>query len=294
MSTQQEIRNRIATVQSTRKITSAMKMVAASRLRKVQNQIIHRRQYAGVLKQVLDEVITAPDEQARNVYVAPRSVKDVIVISIGSNRGLCGHYNTFLIKHTLREVQKQKDAGNRVRVMPIGKKPAAFFEKHEIGLLAGNHDIPEKVSYETAAAFAEHIMELYLKEHCGRILLVYNRFHNAVVHTLTTEQVLPVKPDEMTTQTGNNQHYRDPSVIMEPTPDEVVDYLTGQFIAHNVYRILLDASASEHGSRMTAMHEATDNADELIRSLTLTYNKVRQASVTREIMDVMGGVGGGN
>lgn len=212
----------------------------------------------------------------------------MLIIAIGSDKGLCGTYNSLLIKRTLQEIYAQQDSGNKVSLLPFGKKPANFFHKRGFNILPDIDPHFDKVSYEFAVQFADLVAEKYLKGNFERVLIVYNRFKNAVVHELTTEQLLPVSEEDLMTVADDDERIDDP-VILEPQPEEVIDYMTRQYINYNVYRILLDASASEHGSRMTAMHKATDNADELLKSLTLSYNKARQASVTRELLDIVGG-----
>ncbi len=285
-----EIRTRIASVRSTRKITSAMKMVAASRLRRVQNHIVHLRQYSLILKEILNDVMHHVPPSGHSVYMQERDTKDVLVISIGSNKGLCGTYNAFLIKHTLKELYALREEGYEVKLMVIGKKIERFFAKREFEQISPDHDILEKPDYETASRFAGQIMDLYLRENLSRVVIVYNRFKNAVVHELTTEQVLPVSGELMVVDEETDYEFADEfPLILEPTRAEAVEYMTRQYIYYNHFRILLEASASENGSRMTAMHTATDNADEMLKSLTLSYNKARQASVTRELLDIVGG-----
>ncbi len=286
-----EIRTRIASVRSTRKITSAMKMVAASKLRRVQNYILYLRDYSLFLKKILDEVMEHVPLSGQSVFTKDRAPGGgVLIISMGSNKGLCGTYNAFLIKHTLKEIYSAQEQGQRVKLMVIGKKPERFFAKKDIEMISYDHNTIDNVSYESAAQFARDVMDLFLKENLSRVVMVYNRFKNAVVHQLTSEQVLPVPKEEMyLTEEHKLDILYDEPVILEPSTEEVVDYMTRQYIAYNFYRLLLDASASEHGSRMTAMHKATDNADEMIRALTLSYHKARQASVTKELMDIVGG-----
>ena len=285
-----EIRTRLSSVQSTKKITSAMKMVAASRLRKVQNYIVYLRDYSKLVKIVLEDVMEHVPSSAYSVFSKERINNDTLLICIGSNKGLCGTYNAFLIKHSLREIYRLQEEGARVSVMPVGRKIHQFFTKREFNLFDPEDDYIEKVDYNNAKSLANQVMKLYLAENFARVVIVYNRFRNAVVHELTTEQVLPVPIEEIDQDVDNSDVYpEDLSAILEPEREEVVEYMTRKFIYYNFYRIMLDASASEHGSRMTAMHKATDNADEMIKNLTLSYNKVRQATVTRELIDIVGG-----
>ncbi len=283
-----EIRTRIASVKSTKQITSAMKMVAASRLRKVQNSIVYLREYADTLKYVLSDVMLRLPPSYQNVFLKQRSNNHVLLVAIGSDKGLCGTYNSLLIKRTLQELYSLQDEGSQVTLLVFGKKPASFFSKRGFQMITDVDTHFDKVSYEYAVQFTDLIAETYLKGNYERIMIVYNRFRNAVVHELTTEQLLPVSEDDLMSAANDEERMDDP-VILEPEPEEVIDHMTRQYLNYNVYRILLDASASEHGSRMTAMHKATDNADDMLKTLTLSYNKARQASVTRELMDIVGG-----
>ncbi len=286
-----EIRTRIETVRSTRKITSAMKMVAASRLRRVQNNIIHLRYYSSLLKQILEEVTGQLPITRQGVFLRERpDIRDVLIVSIGSNKGLCGTYNALVIKHTLKEIERLREEGARVRLFPVGERIEKFFAGREFDIAGSDHDIIDRFTFGPAAGFASMLMELFLKENAGRILIVYNKFENAVVHRLTTEQLIPVPVEDLVKEEAGEvgEPYEDP-VILEPTAGEVAEAMCKKYISYNVFRILMDASASEHGSRMTAMHNATDNADEMLKSLILNYNKARQASVTRELMDIIGG-----
>ncbi len=265
-----------------------MKMVAASRLRKVQNNIVYLREYADTLKYVLSDVMLRLPPSYQNVFLKPRSNNHVLIVAIGSNKGLCGTYNSLLIKRTLQEISALEDQGVKVTLLVFGKKPAGFFFRRGFRMISDADSHFDKVSYDYALQFTDLIAEKYLKGNYERILIVYNRFRNAVVHELTTEQLLPVSEEDLMVASNDEERMDDP-VILEPEPAEVIDYMTRQYLNYNVYRILLDASASEHGSRMTAMHKATDNADEMLKSLTLSYNKARQAAVTRELLDIVGG-----
>lgn len=288
MASLKEIRTRIASIRSTRQITSAMKMVAASRLRKVQNNIIHLRNYAKTLKYILSDVMQRLPPTYHNLLLKTRENRDVLIITIGSDKGLCGTYNTLLIKRTLQEIYNLQNNDQRVKIMAIGKKPHRFFEKRNFDLIPANIENLDKISYQATAEFSQHVIKVYLKENFSRVMIVYNRFRNAVVQDLTIEQVLPI-PEEDLIDMISEEEISDDRIILEPTNEEVIDFMTEQYINYNFYRIMLDAAASEHGSRMTAMHQATDNADEMLKSLSLSYNKARQAAVTRELMDIVGG-----
>ncbi len=293
MASLKEIRTRIASIKSTRQITGAMKMVAASRLRRVQNNIIHLRKYAKLLNYVLSDVMLRLPPSYNNVLLRSRDENnDVLLITLGSDKGLCGTYNTLLIKRSLQEFNTLKDEGGRVRLMAVGKKPERFFEQRGFDMIPSSGENLDKVSYDSASAFAKHVSDHYMKGNFGRVLVVYNRFRNAVVHHLTVEQLLPIPEESMIANYEFDDDIPDERIILEPEPAEVIDYMTMQYLNYNTYRILLDAAASEHGSRMTAMHQATDNADAMLKTLNLSYNKARQASVTRELLDIVGGAEG--
>lgn len=288
MASLKEIRTRISSIRSTRQITSAMKMVAASRLRKAQNNIIHLRSYSKTLKYLLSDVMQRLPPSYNNLLLQSRDNPDVLLITIGSDKGLCGTYNTMLIKRTLQEVNNLQNNNRRVKIIAIGNKPWRFLDKRGYELIPANIDNLDKLSYETSSEFAKYVIEVYLKENFSHVIIVYNRFRNAVIHELTTEQVLPI-PENDLVDIISEEEISDDRIILEPTPDEVIDYMTEQYVNYNFYRIMLDAAASEHGSRMTAMHQATDNADAMLKTLSLSYNKARQAAVTRELIDIVGG-----
>ncbi len=287
-----EIRTRIATIQSTRQITSAMKMVAASRLRWVQTRIVSQRNYARLLKSVLREVVAHLPVDSHNAYVKSREGNRVLLVTIGSDRGLCGTYNALLIKRSLALFRELENEGQRVDFLPLGEKIAQFFKKK--GLKIEENPVPgimDRPDIEKATLFGEQLMEWFLRANYEKIFMIYHRFKNPVVQEISVDQFLPLPEEDWTASETGGEDPENEKLIMEPSPNEVLDYLTRRFILYNTYRILLDASASEHGSRMTAMHTATDNADELLKTLKLSYNKARQATVTREIMDIVGGSG---
>ncbi len=290
-----EVRSRIASVQSTKKITGAMKMVAASRLRQAQNQISHLRFYEKKLARILHDIMEVlPVESYQHLMIPPDS-NDMLIICIGSNRGMCGVYNAMVIKHTLKEIQRFEDEGYRIKLMTVGKKPFDFFRKLQYPILMADEKSLEKLNAEKAAVFADHVREGYLKHHVAGVVMIYHQFRNAAVQDLRVEKLLPLNIEEMPATPLVRQWDADEPepLILEPSPEEVWHYMTSKYLHNHCFRILLDAAASEHGSRLTAMHQATDNADKLLRNLSLSYNKARQADITRELMDIMGGVQSG-
>jgi F-type H+-transporting ATPase subunit gamma len=286
-----EVRSRIATIKSTRQITSAMKMVSASKLRKAQNGILNLRPYAAHMEAMLGRLNAQMPAEAQSLYCKPNQGEKVLVISIASNKGLCGTYNTHLIKRTLDHLNSLKEENRPFELLLIGKKTEEFFVKREFTIYQSNHQALEHVNYQTATQLAAALLELYRENTFGRVDVVYNYFKNAIMQQLVVEQVLPVvTPADETLQQLKGPWPEDPfGHELEPSPREVMDTMVLKFFKTNIYRILLDASASEHGARMTAMHKATDNATELLKNLTLSYNKVRQSMITREIMEIVGG-----
>jgi len=290
-----EVRSRINSVKTTRKITSAMKMVAASRLRQVQNKIGHVRVYEKKLIAILrDMMLVAKDQADHHFLCQKQESRNVLIVAAGSNRGMCGVYNAMVIKHTLKEIAEREKNGYRVRLMTIGKKPFDFFSKQPYPILLKDDQAIDKLDATKALAFADQVKELYLKHQIADVVMVYHRFRNAAVQDLRTETLLPINmqaiADEEDATVQELAEYD--RLILEPSPEEVWHYMTSRYLHMHCLRILLDAAASEHGSRLTAMHHATDNADKLLKSLSLAYNKARQANITRELMDIMGGANG--
>jgi len=291
MTSLKEVRSRIASIQSTRKVTSAMKMVAASRLRSVQNHILYLRQYEKVLRTILDDMMLVMPAETYNFFMKSRQSREVLIVCMGSNRGLCGAYNALVIKRTLQEIEKYENDGFRVKLMVVGKKLQNFFKKRDYTIMASDVESIDRLSQEKAAGFASKIKDLYLKEHTASVVVIYHRFRNAAVHDVFAEKVLPVSLGNISevkarSVSESSQHER---LILEPSSEQVLDHMVSQYLHYQCFRLLLDAAASEHGSRMTAMHKATDNADDLLKDLSLAYNKARQSNITRELLDIMGG-----
>jgi F-type H+-transporting ATPase subunit gamma len=290
MANLKEIRNRIASVTSTRQITSAMKMVSAAKLRKAQDAVLQLRPYSEKLSEILQAISDALGEDTRNPYVTTREVEKVLLVVISSNRGLCGAFNSSIIKRTsylANNVYGEQKLNNSLDLLPIGKKADDYFKKRDYNLLKSRNDIFDELTYENVSALANEIMNYFLEGKYDRIELIYNQFKNAAVQVLTEEQYLPIpvaeeKPDEKIMTT-----YVD--YIFEPTKEYIVKNLIPKSLKLQLYKAILDSNASEHGARMTAMHKATDNATEIIKDLRLDYNKARQASITNEILEIVSG-----
>ena len=278
MANLKEIRSRISSVSSTMQITGAMKMVSAAKLKKAQDAILSMKPYAYKLKQLLEHLSSALGSE--NVY-NPRAgeIKNVLIVAITSNRGLCGAFNSSVVKKLL-ELQQTTFKGKQLHFYTLGKKGNDILRKTD-KVLANNNHIFDNLSYAAAADVASELMQLYTSQQFDQIVLVYNSFKNAATQILTTETFLPIQP------VSSKEAVTD--YIYEPSKREIVEELIPRSLKMQLFKALRDSSASEHGARMTAMHKATDNAQELKNELILTYNKARQATITGEIIEIVGG-----
>lgn len=286
MANLKEIRTRITTVNSTRQITQAMKMVSAAKLKRAQDAILRMRPYANKLSEILANVSASVDG-TEGVYTAQRDVKNVLIIAITSNRGLCGAFNANVIKQANRLI-REEFAGKDVTVLSIGKKANDFYKRteHNIkgSLLPRNaSDIYDKLTYEGVSKIAHKVMGAYANKQFDKVVLVYNAFKNAAMQELKVEQFLPVIPPTEGQSSSQNDY------IFEPGKVEIITDLMPRALKTQLYKAILDSVASEHGARMTAMHKATDNASDLLKELKLKYNKERQAAITTEILEIVAG-----
>ena len=287
MASLKEIRNRIASVTSTRKITSAMKMVSAAKLRKAQDAITQIRPYADRLHTILTNLSDSIRGEDENPYTTERDLKRVLIVLIASNRGLCGAFNSLIIRRALQVAHEdygQLMRQGKVDFYVIGKRGADFLKKKKYALAGINIELFNQLTFEHAGPVAEQIMGQFVAGEYDRVVLVYNQFKNAAVQILTTEQFLPVLIPEKTAEDTLLTDY-----IYEPSREYIVRELIPRSLKIQFYKALLDSHAAEHGARMTAMHMATDNATELLRELNLTYNKARQATITGELLEIVSG-----
>ncbi len=293
MANLKEIRTRLATVISTRQITSAMKMVSAAKLRKSQDAIIQMRPFAQKLHEILHHC-RACFSVFENPLMAERPVKRVLIIMVSSNRGLCGAFNVNIARSAIQianEHFKSQLLDKKVDFLAIGKKGADYMRNRGISLVETRNDLLDDLNFDNSAAFIEKVIENFSSGYYDHVGLVYNRYKNALVQIITTETFLPLQPEQV------EQHEEElrelmPSeseYIIEPSLDYIVKRLIPKMLKIDFYKALLDSSASEHGARMTAMHKATDNATQLITELRLNYNKARQSSITNEILEIVGG-----
>jgi F-type H+-transporting ATPase subunit gamma len=289
MANLKEIRTRISSVTSTRQITSAMKMVSAARLRKAQDAIVRLRPYASKLQEILSSISDALRDDEDNVFANPRETEKVLLVVISSNRGLCGAFNTSVIKEGLNTAlngyQKQFAKGN-VSFFNIGRHGDDFFKKKGYQVAGSRNDLFDDLTYSNVSEVSSSIMKEYVDGKYDRVELIYNQFKNAAVQVLTREQFLPIKVEEKQ-ETTIESTFTD--YIFEPSKDYIIKELIPKSLRLQFYKALLDSYASEHGARMTSMHKATDNATEIIKDLRLEYNKARQAIITNEILEIISG-----
>jgi len=279
MANLKEIRNRISSVSSTMQITSAMKMVSAAKLKKAQDAITAMRPYADKLTELLQNLSATLDADSGSKFADQREVKNVLIVAITSNRGLCGAFNSNIIKQANHLANSY--AGENVSVVAIGKKANDALSK-DFDVISNQSSVFDDLTFDNVAQIAELLMEKFEDESVDKIELVYNKFKNAATQIVTTEQFLPIVPSAE--GTNANQDY-----IFEPSKAEIVETLIPKSLKTQLFKAIRDSFASEHGARMTAMHKATDNATELRDQLKLTYNKARQAAITNEILEIVGG-----
>jgi F-type H+-transporting ATPase subunit gamma len=279
-----EIRNRIQSVGSTMQITSAMKMVSAAKLKRAQDAVTQMRPYANKLKEILEN-LSATLDLSENAFAENRGEGKVLVVGITSNRGLCGGFNNNIIKR-VGVLINEDYSGKNVKLMCLGKKIKDVYKRTDHyyinDTLAPIEDVFADLTYERISLLSEEIMRGFLAKEYDKVVLVYNRFVNAATQTIETEQFLPVVP----TVSGDNAAG---DYIFEPGKQEIVEDLIPKTLKLQLFKAVRDSFAAEHGARMTAMHKATDNAKELQRNLKLSYNKARQAAITNEILEIVGG-----
>lgn len=281
-----EVRTRIASVNSTKQITNAMKMVAASKLRRAQNAVVNIRPYANKLNEILQNVSSSLDSSEDNVYGEERTLNKVLLIAITSNRGLCGAFNANIIKKTrllMEEEFSDLHKNGNVEVMTVGKKASEAFAKMGSIHVGSYDEFWDDLTFETIYPLAEELLSKFKKKEYDKIVIVYNMFKNAATQLVTAEQLLPVIQAEKT-EGDTESNY-----LFEPSKDEILGSLVPSILKVQFYKTMLDSYASEHGARMTSMQQATDNAQEMLRDLKLKYNKARQAAITGEILEIVGG-----
>lgn len=282
-----EIRTRIASVKTTRQVTSAMKMVSAAKLKKAQDAILQIRPYAEKLHEILMTLSASLENAENSVYTKERKPEKVLIILLTSNRGLCGGFNTNISKKAVELVKtkynEQLQEGN-VNFICIGKQGQRQMKHRGMTVVDEKNELFDQLTFENVSAVASEIMKSYREGVYDRVELVYNKFKNAAVQEQTTEQFLPVEMENENSEELSNINY-----IYEPSKEYIIQELIPRSLKIQFYKAMLDSNAAEHGARMTAMHQATDNATELLKDLTLQYNKARQATITGEILEIVSG-----
>ena len=277
-----EVRERITSIGSTMQITSAMKMVSAAKLKRAQDAITRMRPYAGKLKEILENLSATLDASEGGAYSTERPIEKVLVVAVCSNRGLCGGFNSNVNKQVL-SLAGGVYAGKQIDILSIGKKSAEFLARRDFNVIERNDGVYDNLTFDVIAPIAESIMKAFVEGKYDRVDVVYNQFKNAATQVCVAEQFLPVAPPEATEKASSTDY------IFEPAKAEIVADLIPRSLKTQLYKATLDSHASEHGARMTAMHKATDNASDLLKELKLSYNKARQASITNEILEIVGG-----
>jgi len=280
MANLKEIRNRIASIGSTMKITKAMKMVSAAKLKKAQDAITAMRPYANKLTELLQNLSATLDGNDGGIYTEQREVNNVLIVAITSNRGLCGGFNSSVIKE-VRNIIETEYKNKKVSLLTIGKKGDDILSK-EYTILENNNAVYDDLTFENVSKIAGFLMDQFEDDNFDRIEFVYNGFKNAATQILTKEQFLPILPPE-------NKNSANTDYIFEPSKQKIVAGLIPKSLKTQLFKAIRDSFAAEHGARMTAMHKATDNATELRDDLLLIYNKARQAAITNEILEIVGG-----
>ena len=289
MASLKEVKNRITSVVSTQQITKAMKMVAAAKLRRSQDRITQLRPYAQKLDAILKNLSAAQaNTESDTWYSQVRAERNILIIAISSDRGLCGSFNSNVFKGVMRLIEGKYAAqykNGTITVLPIGKKAADFFSKRpQLKVVYDYATLFSNLSYDATAEAAEYVMSAFRKGTYDKVDFVYNEFKNVATQILRAEQLLPIVSPAEEANTGAQVDY-----IYQPQQEEIITGLIPKSIKIQLFKALLDSNASENGARMTAMDKATENAGELLKELRLTYNRTRQAAITKEILEIVGG-----
>jgi F-type H+-transporting ATPase subunit gamma len=283
-----EVRTRIESVNSTKQITSAMKMVAAAKLRKSQQAIITMRPYATKLKEMMQQIVAGLPADFSLPQAKQREGGKVLVIPVTSNRGLCGTFNTNVIRAAVKLIAEEfaeQQLNNELELMCIGRKGDEFFKSRKYAVIATHNALLDKLSYDSVLRLADQLMESFLNGEYSKIVFVYSQFRSASNQKVIAEQFLPIQlPVVDETNQQSTMEY-----LFEPDGEQILSELVPKTLRTQVFKVMLDSLASENGARMIAMHKATDNATEMLRHLKLSYNKARQASITKEILEIVAG-----
>ena len=285
MANLKEVRTRIASVSSTQQITSAMKMVSAAKFRRAQNAIIGMRPYAAQLNEIIADIDVGDGVQTP--YHAVRPVQAVALVVVTSNKGLCGAFNSNVLKLAQQRIDHFRGEKAAIRLITIGKKATELLSRQKDLQLESHDELLDNPSFDAVATLAENLMSDFAEKRVDRVEIIYNQFKNSLSQVLSCEQWLPVESGGMKADGGKSKGTRD--YIFEPSKEEILREMIPLTLRSTFYRVVLDSLAAEHGARMTAMQKATDNATELLKDLRLSYNKARQASITNEIIEIVSG-----
>lgn len=282
-----EVKNRISSVVSTQQITKAMKMVAAAKLRKSQDRIMQMRPFARKMASIFQNLSAAQaDDSSDNWFSKPRQEEKILIIPVTSDRGLCGSFNSNVFKGVLRLIQEKYESQGKkgdITILPIGKKSADFFIKRKFKVVNNHVNILSQISFGRVSEAAQFVMDSYRDGAYDKVEIVYNEFKNVATQLLRTEQFLPVVLPKTEVKQAQTDY------IYQPNRTEILEGLIPKSLKVQLFKAVLDSNASENGARMTAMDKATENAGELLKELRLTYNRTRQAAITKEILEIVGG-----
>lgn len=283
MANLKEVKERIKSVSSTQQITKAMKMVAAAKLRRAQDRIVQLRPYSEKLSTILSNVSSGSTEEGMDTYAVEREVSRVLLVPVTSDRGLCGAFNSNVFKAVRNLLATEEMAGVEVSVLPIGKKSYDFFRKKKYTMIDQYWTMFGDLNFDKAREAAEFAMQGFEEGRYDKVILVYNEFKNVATQIVRTEQLLPVVNTQLEGAKTSTDY------LYEPDKEFIVQDLIPKSLKIQFYKSVLESNASEHGARMTAMGQATDNAGDLLKELKLTYNRTRQAAITKEILEIVGG-----
>ena len=281
MATLREIRRRITSVRSTQQITKAMKMVAAARLRKAQERALSMRPYSEKLTEIVGHLVANVEDNSEPLLIE-KPAERILTVVVTADRGLCGGFNSNLIRESVRNIQSMGD--KEVQVFSVGKKSNEYFSKRDYVLFSNKDNFFNHLEFDIAVELSSTLIEAYTKDQFDRVDIYYNKFKSAVAQEITCEQFLPLIPD---TETEGKKSSVD--FLYQPSKEEILSAIIPKHLNMQLWKILLESYAAEQAARMTAMENATENAEELIAKLTLTYNRARQAAITKEISEIVGG-----
>ena len=284
MATLRDIKRRIVGVKNTQKITKAMKMVATAKLRRAQQRILNARPYAGKISEMLSHLATEEDI-ASNPFLKSKEVTNICVIVVTSDRGLCGAFNTNIIKEAVRYLNEEQKTGVKAKLFTVGKKATDYFSRRDYEVIAKNTGLFSSLEINSALHIYNEVLSRFEKEEFDKVVVIYNQFVSMVQQKIIVEQILPIP---VKANSDGEKSYSE-NFIFEPDQKSIFNYLLPKELKAQFWKILLESNAAELGARMTAMDNATTNAQELIRTLNITYNKERQASITKEILEIVSG-----